>query len=65
MVITKVEGSGGIVTTATCKEQLLYEIHDPSTYITPDGIADYTNVTMEEVGKDKIFVTGGTGREKN
>ena len=64
VVITKVEGSGGIVTTATCKEQLLYEIHDPSTYITPDGIADYTNVTMEEVGKDKIFVSGGTGREK-
>ncbi|MBU5438830.1 DUF1446 domain-containing protein [Tissierella sp. MSJ-40] len=64
VLITKVDGSGGMVTTATCKEQLLYEIHDPSTYITPDGIADYTNVTMKEIEKDKVLVTGGTGRKK-
>ncbi len=63
VVITKVEGSGGGVSTATCKEQLLYEIHDPSTYLTPDGIADYTNVTMEEVGKDRILIKGATGRK--
>ena len=64
VLITKVDGSGGMVTKATCKEQLLYEIHDPSTYITPDGIADYTNVTMKEIEKDKVLVTGGTGRKK-
>ncbi|MEW9121370.1 MAG: acyclic terpene utilization AtuA family protein [Thermotaleaceae bacterium] len=64
VVITKVEGSGGLVTTATCKEQLIYEIHDPSTYITPDGIADYTNITMEQVGKDRVAVKGATGRPK-
>jgi hypothetical protein len=64
VIITKVDGSGGMVTTATCKEQLLYEIHDPSTYITPDGIADYTNVTMKEIEKDRVLVTGGTGRKK-
>ncbi|QZY54010.1 acyclic terpene utilization AtuA family protein [Crassaminicella profunda] len=64
VVITKVEESGGIVTTATCKEQLIYEIHDPSTYITPDGIADYTNITMKQIDKDKVLVKGGTGRPK-
>lgn len=63
-VITKVEGSGGLITTATCKEQLLYEIHDPASYVTPDGISDYTNVTMEEIGKDQVLVKGGTGRQK-
>ncbi len=63
VIITKVEGSGGRVTTATCKEQLLYEIHDPSTYLTPDGIADYTNVTMEQVGADRVLIKGATGRK--
>ncbi|OZV11574.1 ABC transporter substrate-binding protein [Tissierella sp. P1] len=64
VVITKVEGSGGIITTGTCKEQLLYEIHDPSSYITPDGIADYTGVTMEEIKKNNILVRGAKGRKK-
>ena len=64
VVITKVEGSGGLVSTATCKEQLIYEIHDPSAYITPDGIADYTGVTMETVGKDRVFITGARGKAK-
>lgn len=63
-IITKVEGSGGCITTATCKEQLLYEIHDPSSYITPDGISDYTNVTMEEIAPDNILVKGATGRQR-
>lgn len=64
VVITKVEGTGGHVTTATCKEQLIYEIHDPSAYITPDGIADYTNITMEQVGKDRVLIQGATGKAK-
>ena len=62
--ITKVEGSGGLITKSTCKEQLLYEIHDPSSYITPDGISDYTGVTMEETSKNNILVKGATGRKK-
>jgi len=63
-VVTKVEGSGGMVTLATCKEQFLYEIHDPSSYITPDVVADYTDVKMVQTGKDRVQVTGGKGRPK-
>lgn len=62
--ITKVEGSGGMVTTATCKEQLIYEIHDPKNYLTPDVIADFSQVTFEQVGKDKVSVKGGSGKQK-
>lgn len=64
VVITKVEGTGGQVTTATCKEQLIYEIHDPAAYITPDGVADYTNITMEQIGKDRVLIKGATGKPK-
>jgi hypothetical protein len=63
-VITKVADSGGMVTLATCKEQFLYEIHDPSAYITPDVVADYTGVRMTQVGKDRVQVTGGKGRPR-
>jgi hypothetical protein len=63
-VVTKVPDSGGMVTLATCKEQFLYEIHDPSSYITPDVVADYTGVRMTQVGKDRVQVTGGKGRPR-
>jgi hypothetical protein len=63
-VITKVKGSGGRVTPATCKEQLLYEIHDPSQYITPDVVADFTGVTVEASGEDAVTVRGGRGRSR-
>ena len=62
--ITKVEDSGGIVTEGTIKEQLLYEIQDPSGYITPDVIADFTEIEVKQIGKDRVAVTGGKGRAK-
>ena len=49
---------------ATAKEQLLYEVMDPAQYFTPDVTADFTQVKLQEVGKNKIQVTGGQGKNK-
>lgn len=63
-IISKTPMSGGFVTEATCKEQLLYEIHDPSRYYQPDVVADFSQVSITEVGKNRVAISGGSGRAK-
>ena len=62
-VITKPEGTGGLVSKATITEQLLYETHDPSNYLVPDVTADMSNLNLESDGENRIFVKGGKGKK--
>src|SRR6056297_1243392 len=61
--VTKHKNTGGLVSEMTVKEQLLYEIGDPAEYITPDCIADFTSVQLQQDGEDRVKVFGIKGRE--
>nr|WP_241017312.1 acyclic terpene utilization AtuA family protein [Paraburkholderia sp. Ac-20342] len=61
VVITKIPQSGGCVTEATCKEQLLYEIHDPSRYFQPDVVADFSQINITKEAHDRVRISGGRG----
>ncbi len=60
-VITKLESAGGHVTERTVKEQMLYEVHDPEAYITPDVTADFSQVAIEEISPDRVQVRSASG----
>lgn len=59
--LTKPPGTGGAVNVETASEQLLYEVADPARYFTPDVVADFTTVHLQQAGPDAVAVTGGTG----
>jgi hypothetical protein len=63
LVVTKHEGTGGKVTRHSVAEQILYEMGDPSEYITPDVIADFTSIQLEDLGDDRVKVHGVKGRD--
>jgi len=60
-VITKPDGSGGLVTPATVGEQMLYEVHDPGHYVLPDVVCDFTDVRMTQAGEHRVAVHGARG----
>ncbi len=64
MVITKADDTGGLVSSATVTEQLLYEMHDPSAYVVPDVILDVTDVSLEEIAPHRIRVVGARGHPR-
>jgi len=64
ITVTKLAGTGGCVTARTCAEQLLYEVHDPRAYVTPDVVVDVSEATISELAPDRVRVEGVIGRER-
>jgi len=60
-VVTKHPNTGGVVSVASVTEQLVYEMGDPRSYITPDGVADFTTIRLRQSGRDRVRVSGIRG----
>jgi hypothetical protein len=63
-IVGKAESTGGMVDTRTVKEQLLYELHDPSAYLTPDVVADISEATVTDLGGDRVALLGVRGHPR-
>jgi len=63
-VITKVAGSGGEVSLRTCKEQMLYEVHNPAAYYQPDVVADFSGISFSQDGPDRVELQGASGHPR-
>lgn len=63
-IIEKVDGSGGLLNSWTIKEHLLYEVHDPANYLMPDGIADFTTLSLRDLPGDRVEITNMSGKPR-
>lgn len=63
-IVTKADATGGVVNARTVKEQLLYEIHDPAAYLTPDVVADISQAEVQEIGANRVAVTSVRGHQR-
>ncbi|HNF48552.1 MAG TPA: DUF1446 domain-containing protein [Chitinophagales bacterium] len=63
-ILTKAKNTGGKVSRNTIREQLVYEIHDPTTYITPDVVVDLSNIKLEDVGENEVSISGIKGKPR-